>query len=379
MPENINQVVNASNQFAIDMYQKISSDTDQAGKNVFFSPYGLSTAMAMLYVGAEGETKNQIAKTFHYPALPVLNMGSSGLMEQLNKPNPNYQLITTNHLWINKELTPNQAYLDTVKRYYGGEVTNLDFANQPDPSRQIMNKAIAKQTEQMIPELLPPKSIQDDTVSVLTNAIYFKGDWKSQFDAKNTRLMLFYTFENSSSKTQMMYQKMDLSYMENDNLQIAQLPYQGNELSMMVVLPKSKDKAALEQIIGKLNVAQMNEWSKHLKPAEVDVYLPKFKLQESYKMKDLLSQMGMPVAFDEGKAEFNLFNTRRRLFLDDVIHKAVVEVDEKGTKAAAATAVVVAVESASMPITFKADHPFMFVIKDNKTGAILFLGQVNKP
>ncbi len=189
-PEGIAQVVTANNQFAIDMYQQINGQSKQAEKNVFFSPYSLSTAMAMLYAAAEGETKAQIQRTFYYPALNVLNPNSAALHEQFNKPNPNYQLATANDLWIQQGLRPNQNYLDTVQRYYGGKVTNLDFKNSPEPSRQTINKTIAKHTQQMIPEVLPASSINADTVTVLTNAVYFKGDWKNPFAPSEKRPLI---------------------------------------------------------------------------------------------------------------------------------------------------------------------------------------------
>ncbi len=157
-PEGIKQVVNANNQFAIDLYQQINKQPAQSDINIFFSPYSLSTAMAMLYAAAEGETKQQIQKTFHYPTPAILNPNSAALYNQFNKPNSNYDLSTVNDLWIHQGLSPNQTYLDTVQRYYGGKVTTLDFKNSPEPSRQTINKTIAKHTKQMIPELLAKDS-----------------------------------------------------------------------------------------------------------------------------------------------------------------------------------------------------------------------------
>ena len=377
--DGIEKVITANNQFAVAMYQQINGQPDQADKNVFFSPYSLSTAMAMLYAAAEGETKQQIQKTFHYPSMDTLNRNSAALYNQFNKPNPDYKLATVNDLWMQQGLTPNKAYVDTVQRYYGGQVTTLDFEDNPDPSRLIINKKIAQHTNQLIPELLPKGSIKPITVAVLTNAIYFKGDWKVPFEVQSTTEQPFYNHIGTSPNIKMMQLQEHFGYSEDKQVQVVQLPYKGDDLSMLVVLPKSKDKAAMQQLVQDLSADKIKEWNKDLVTQEVNVHLPKFKLEASYQMKNLLTDMGMPRAFEKG-AGFNLFDNSPPIKIDDVYHQAVVIVDEKGTEAAAATGIVVSTESASAPPpVFKADHPFIFMIKDNKTDAILFLGQVNKP
>ena len=378
-PEGIAQVVTANNQFAIDMYQQINGQNKQADKNVFFSPYSLSTSMAMLYAAAEGETKAQIQRTFHYPSLNVLNPNSAALHEQFNKPNPNYQLATANDLWIQQGLRPNQNYLDTVQRYYSGKVTNLDFKNSPEPSRQTINKTIAKYTQQMIPEMLPARSIDTNTVTVLTNAVYFKGDWKTPFAPSKKRP--FNTFDGSTIDVDMMHEQAPYAYTEDAQVQVVQLPYKGDELSMMVVLPKAKDKIAMQRVLNTLNAKQIRQWNSNLVKHEVILDLPKFKLEENYAMDSLLANMGMTKAFGS-QANFGLFSKDLALSVDAIAHKAVIEVDEKGTKAAASTSISIVPMSlgySTNTIKFKADHPFIFMIKDNKTDAILFLGQVNEP
>ncbi len=378
-PDGIEKVITANNQFAIAMYRQINGHTGQADDNVFFSPYSLSTAMAMLYAAAEGETKQQIQKTFHYPSMDTLNPNSAALYNQFNKPNPDYKLATVNDLWMQQGLTPNKAYVDTVQRYYGGQVTTLDFEDNPDPSRLIINKKIAQHTNQLIPELLPKGSIKKITVAVLTNAVYFKGDWKMPFKVQSTSEQPFYNHSGTSSPIKMMHTQADFGYSEDKQVQVVQLPYKGDDLSMLIVLPKVKDKAAMQQLVNELSVDKIKQWNKGLVTQEVNVHLPKFKLEASYQMKNLLTDMGMPRAFEKG-AGFNLFDNSPPIKIDDVYHKAVVIVDEKGTEAAAATGIVADATAASAPPpVFKADHPFLFMIKDNKTDAILFLGQVNKP
>lgn len=379
-PDGIAKVTTANNQFAIDMYKQINGQPDQADKNVFFSPYSLSTAMAMLYAAAERETKEQIQKTFYYPSMDILNPNSAALYNQFNTPNPDYKLATVNDLWMQQGLTPNKAYVDTVQRYYGGQVTNLNFKGSPDPSRLIINKKIAQHTNQLITELLPKGSIPSSVIAVLTNAVYFKGDWKMPFEANSTSEQPFHPLMGTPSDVEMMNIETDFGYSEDKQVQVMQLPYKGDDLSMLVILPKSKGKAAMQQLVQDLSADKITQWNQDLVTQEVNLYLPKFKLAERYDMKSLLSDMGMPSAFQD-KATFKLFDQPLPIKIDDVYHQAVVIVDEKGTEAAAATAIVAVEASAPIdqPVEFKADHPFIFLIKDNKTDAILFLGQVNKP
>ena len=374
--DGISQVVSANNQFAIELYQQINKQPKQLDKNFLFSPYSLSTAMAMLYIAAEGETKQQIQKTFHYPPLAILNPNSAALYNQFNKPNPNYDLSTVNNLWMRQGLSPSQTYLDTVQRYYGGQVTNLDFKNSPESSRQIINKTIAKHTKQMIPELLAKGSIESSTATVLTNAVYFKSEWAKPFGVQGgTRP--FHNLDGTMSSQEMMYKTAYFDYMENEHIQMVELPYKSNDLSMLIILPKSKEPAAIQNLVADLNSNQVSQWTKQLENQEIFLVMPKFKLQESYSMKPILANMGMLIAFDS-RANYSLFNDKLPLKVDSVIHKAVVEVDEKGTVAAAATGIGVQLVMATHKAEITADHPFMFMIKDNKTDAILFLGQVNK-
>ena len=376
--EGISAVVNANNQFAVTMYQQLNGQSKQVDANVFFSPYSLTSAIAMLYAAAEGNTKAQIQKTFYYPSLPILNPNSAALYNQFNKPSPNYKLNTINDLWLQQGRTPNQAYIDTVKRYYGGQVNTLDFKNNTETSRQMINEKIAKHTNQMIPELLSKESTQPSTSAILTNAVYFKADWSSRFWVSGD--MPFHYFNGTSSDVDMMFQNTEFRYSEDEQVQVVELPYKGIELSMLVVLPKSKEPLAMQTLIKNLSTTQITDWTKRLKQQDILLNLPKFKIDEGYPMKAVLTDMGMPSAFGN-QAKFNVFADSSPIAIDDIHHQAVIDVNEIGTEAAAATGVVAVDISGSMhpPVAFKADHPFMFMIKDNKTDAILFLGQVNKP
>ncbi|WP_313474577.1 serpin family protein [Psychrobacter sp.] len=254
-PEGVKQVVDANNQFAIDLYQQINKQPAQSDKNIFFSPYSLSTAMAMLFAAAEGETKQQIQKTFHYPAPAILNPNSAALYNQFNKPNPNYDLSTVNDLWMRQGLSPNQSYLDTVKRYYGGQVTNLDFASRPEPSRKTINETISNHTKQMIPELLPEGSIKSSTAAVLTNAVYFKSEWAQPLGLRGST-QPFYNLNGTITDTNFMYSIENSNYTEDEQVQVVELPYKSDDLSMLIVLPKSKEAAAMQALVKNLVVFQ---------------------------------------------------------------------------------------------------------------------------
>ncbi|ALF58875.1 serpin family protein [Psychrobacter urativorans] len=376
--EGIDAVVNANNQFAVAMYQQLNGQSNQVDANVFFSPYSLTSAVAMLYATAEGNTKAQIQKTFYYPSLPILNPNSAALYNQFNKPSPNYKLNTINDLWLQQGRTPNQAYVDTVKRYYGGQINTLDFKNNTAAARQVINDKIAKHTNQMIPELLSKESVQPNTSAILTNVVYFKADWFSRFTVSGD--MPFHYFDGTTSDVDMMFQNTDFKYSEDEQVQVVELSYKGNELSMLVVLPKSKEPSGMQTLVKNLSTTQINDWTKRLKQHDIKLNLPKFKIDEGYPMKAVLTDMGMPSAFGN-QANFNVFKDSSPIAIDDIYHQAVIDVNEIGTEAAASTGAVSVDISGSMhpPVKFKADHPFMFVIKDNKTDAILFLGQVNKP
>lgn len=378
-PKGLNQVVTANNQFAIALYQQLNAQADQNNKNLFFSPYSLSSAMAMLYNAAQGETKQQIEQVFYYPKVATLNANSAALYQQFNKPNPDYKFVSANDIWIAQGLKPNKSYLDTLAHYYGSQVTNLDFKNSPEAARLKINATIADYTQQMIPALMSPSSISANTATVLTNAVYFKGDWQTPFNPSEKKL--FSLFDGNTVTIDMMHNKADFAYTEDEHAQIIKLPYKGEALSMMVILPKAKDQAAMHNLSESLSTNQIEQWNKSLVKREVIVDLPKFKLQQSYEMTPLLSKMGMPIAFSS-QADFSLFSDQIAIKVDAMVHQAVIEVDETGTKAAAATGVIIVPMSlgySTNRIEFTADHPFIFVIKDNATGTILFLGQVNKP
>jgi len=273
-----------------------------------------------------------------------------------------------------------EEYFSRVEQYYGGKVANLDFKQEPEKSRQTINSFIEQQTNDKIKELLPksPPVIKSDTRLVLTNAIYFKGEWVLQFDKSKTKEAEFKITPTQSVKAQMMTligEKAKFNYAETENLQILEMPYKGEELSMLVLLPR---EGTLEEFEQSLTIQKLNEWKNSIQETKIDVYLPKFKFETKYFMKEDLKAMGMPTAFSMA-ADFSGMTGSQDLFIDNVIHQAFIEVNEEGTEAAAATAVIMAEESAAFSNMFKADHPFIFIIQEKETGNILFMGKMSDP
>lgn len=378
------QVIQANNQFALDLYQRYSSNPD----NLFFSPYSMSTAIAMSYEGARGNTAEEMRKTFHFPEnIETLQQGSAALNSQINQPNQDFQLSTANALWAEKTYPFAQEYLDNAKKYYQGEITNLDFINNANTSRIFINDWVAKKTNDKITNLIPENSIDAMTRLVLTNAVYFKGDWIKQFDTEQTTDAEFQINANDSTTVKLMRQINEeavFNYAESEEMQIIELPYSGDQLSMLVILPKKTgdlyDLAGLEK---NFTLDQLNNWKNALQMKRVFLYLPKFKLETTYQMAEDLIALGMVEAFSPD-ADFSGMTGFKDLNISAVIHKAFVEVNEEGTEAAAATAIIQRAGSAYNPNapvipTFRADHPFIFIIQQKENGNILFIGRVSNP
>lgn len=375
-PEGVQRVVEANNQFAFDLYAELSKE-DQ--KNLFFSPYSISTALAMTFEGAQGATAEEIQSVFHFPQPTVLRENFAAIYNTLNRENQQYSLRTGNAIWVQKAYPFLESYLSRIEQYYGGKATNLDFVGQPEAARHTINQFIEEQTQEKIKNLLPPKSINAYTRLVLTNAIYFKGTWEWEFDSEKTRKEEFTITPERTVKTQMMHMKPEkarFNYVETEELQMLELPYKGSHLSMLVILPKDT-LLALEP---SLTAENLDLWKSQMQETNIDsITMPTFEFDTKYLMNDALSTLGMPTAFSES-ADFSGMDGTKNLFISFVIHQAYVKVDEKGTEAAAATAVGLELSSAPVDQTiFNADHPFVFLIQEKSTGNILFLGKVVDP
>ena len=388
-PEMTNSVVEANNLFAMDLYSKYS---EQEGGNIFFSPYSISTALAMTYEGAKGETADEIENVFHYPNRDILRIGNAGIYNEINKPDKEYRLSTANALWAEQTYTFLDEYFQVVSDYYGGGVKNMDFKGNPEGSRVEINDWVEDRTNDRIQDLISPGMITPLTRLVLTNAIYFKGTWEWEFDKSDTREQDFKINPENTVKAEMMYmdpEKATFNYVNLEKLQVLELPYKGDKLSMLILLPKQGEEYnfetgepivydySLEDI--DLSYEKLNEYKSQMKGEKLDaIYLPKFEFDTKYLMAETLGTMGMPLAFSSN-ADFSGMDGEGNLYISEVIHQAFVKVDEKGTEAAAATAVMMDLTAMMPHKVFEADHPFIFIIQQKETGNILFMGRVSNP
>tara|TARA_Y100000310_G_scaffold332712_1_gene408812 strand:+ start:215 stop:1474 length:1260 start_codon:yes stop_codon:yes gene_type:complete len=372
--QGIQQVVNANNQFAFDLYSEL--DKSEQG-NVFYSPYSVSAALAMTYEGAKGQTADEMKSVFHFPESNILRPNFAAIYNEINRENKAYELKTGNALWAQYDYQFLEDYTSRVEKYYGGKVANLDFKQETGKSRQMINSFIEEQTNDKIKDLIPAGVLSPMTRLVLTNAIYFKGTWEWEFDKSDTREQDFRITPTNAIKTPMMYMKPDkakFNYADIEDLQILELPYKGGKISMLILLPTEN----LDSIEPSLTAEKLTEYKARMSETKLDsISFPKFEFDTKYFMKETLSAMGMPTAF--GNADFSGMDGTKNLLISQVIHQAFVKVDEKGTEAAAATAVVMK-ESMAMPRNvFRADHPFIFIIQEKETENILFMGRVTDP
>jgi len=377
----VNAYVLGSNQFGFDLYSRYSAT--QVGKNIFFSPYSITTALGMTYEGAKGQTAAEMQNVLHIPT--DVNSRQSAVLSVYNSLNASGQpftLKTANALWVEKTYNLLPDFLSIAQTFYNGVATNLDFKNAPEPSRVTINSWVANQTNNKITNLLGQGTIDTMTRLVLTNAVYFKGTWVTPFDKTLTKPTDFHVTDSQTVSTLMMTltgEKADFSYGETDSSQLLSMPYNGDRLSMLIILPKS---GSLSSVESSLNATSIKSLEQSMSKQRIDVYIPKFTFKTTYGLASDLIAMGMPTAFLPSAADFSGMSGNKDLYIGAVIHQAYVAVDEEGTEAAAATAVVMTatavMEPKPIPV-FRADHPFVFFITDNTTGEILFMGRVMDP
>lgn len=375
--EKAQEAVKSSNYFTLNFYKQIKDNQ----QNIFFSPYSLTTALAMTYEGARGETAEEMIEVFNFPEDNNIRWQAFfNLLNWLNRDGKNYELSIANALWAQKDFYFLPEYFDIIGEYYQGKIENLNFIEEPEESRLVINSWVEEQTKDKIKDLIPKNVINPLTRLILTNAIYFKGDWALEFKEGDTQEDDFHLMNGGSVKVQMMSRTDDeaeFSYHQDDFLQILEMPYKGEDISMLIILPKGQNLAQAEEL---LTLENLSDWQGQMRKQKVEVYFPKFKLETKYNLKDTLEDIGMPTAFSE-EANFSGMNGKNNLLISEVIHQAFIEVDEKGTEAAAATGVVIGVTSLPLEEStiFKVDRPFVFLIQDKTTGGILFMGRVLNP
>ena len=369
-------IINGNNKFAIDFFSHLVENGEEKN-NIFFSPWSISTALALVNEGARGQTSDEMQSVFGFPADDNARRSSfSAIQKDLNSGKGNYSLSTANALWIKEGYKLSDNYVDVAKQSYDSEVANVDFTKEE--ARLHINGWVESKTNEKIKDLIPPGILDDLTRLVITNAIYFKGTWVTQFDEKNTTMEDFrIDAENSSKVSMMKLEEEYFKYGETESMQVIELPYHGQKVSMLVLLPKNIDDASTFERL--LTVENLVALKQSLRNQTVTVHFPKFKLETEYSLSKSLSELGMPTAFDPDRADLSGITTAEQLYISAALHKAFVEVNEEGTEAAAATGVIIGTTSFHEIPVFRADHPFVFIIQDSETGNILFLGMFTNP
>jgi serpin B len=374
--EPMNRAANPLDQFAWELHQKLPKEG-----NLFYSPFSISTALAMTSTGAKGETLNEMLKTLHLGEGEQAHAELGSLLNHLaasTVEKQGFEISTANALWGQQGYPWLQPFLDHTKKHYGAGLNQVDYIKAAEDARNTINAWVEKQTREKIKNLIPPNLLNADTRLVLTNAIYFKGNWLAQFDPKKTRESDFTLQDGTKVKVPTMNQTTTVPYFESEEFRVIELPYSGKQLSMVIFLPKKKD--GLPAFEKQLNAAKVAEAISKLHAGEeVPIALPKFKMESSFSVAEPLQQLGMKRAFSVGADFSGMSSERDGLYIGEVLHKAFVEVNEEGTEAAAATAVIMMRGGLISRPQFIADHPFLFAIRDLKSNSLLFIGRVANP
>uniref|UniRef100_A0A1A8U1P1 Leukocyte elastase inhibitor n=1 Tax=Nothobranchius furzeri TaxID=105023 RepID=A0A1A8U1P1_NOTFU len=374
----------ANTSFSLALFKKLGEKDNSS--NVFFSPLSISSALAMVMLGARGNTASQMSESLKTLDLRDGVHSSFGhLLSELNRSDAPYALSVANRLFGEQSYQFVQDYLEETRKYYKAELQTMDFIHNTETARLTINSWVEKETQGKIKDILDQGAVNGLTKLVLVNAIYFKGNWNKQFNESATRDASFRINKNSSKQVKMMHQKskFPLTYISEAACQVLEMPYKGKELSMLIFLPNNIEDSTtgLEKLESVLSYENFVEWTRPdmMDEVEVQVGLPRFKMEEKYDMKAVLMSMGMVDAFDMGKSDFSGMSPANDLFVSEVYHKAFVEVNEEGTEAAAATAAVMMLRCALRPAAFIADHPFLFFIRHNPSNSVLFAGRYCSP
>jgi serpin B len=378
----VDAVAQANNAFAIDLLAELSKSNTG---NVFFSPYSAATALEMALQGAKGVTAGEMIEALHLPSADIAQAGIQALI-QLIEANPSdsgTQISTANRLWLNQNIPLLESFLENSRSTFGAAAQTVDFSN-PQAAANTINQWVSDQTNGKITNLIPPDDLSAYTALVITNAIYFKGSWASPFNTNLTNPAMFQIDSTEAATVQMMQQTHEFSYFSQsgpNGFQALDLPYQGNNFDMLVILPTDP---TLDQFQSNLTPELFSKISSNLQFADVDVQLPQFKINETYNLVQPLKDLGIQTAFSR-QADFSGITTALPIAITDVIQKTFISVDENGTEAAAATAIVITTSIAivegppPIPVIFDADHPFLFAIRDTATNTIVFMGRITDP
>jgi serpin B len=367
------KLTQSDNLFGHKLFKAIVADSPE--ENIFISPLSISMALGMTYNGANGTTREAMHSTLEFGDLSLqeINESYQSLIELLINLDPKVIFKIANSIWYQQGFSVLPDFIQLNMNYFNAAVEELDFSQ--DNAADIMNAWVNEHTKGKISEIVD-KPIDPLTVMFLINAIYFKGTWQYEFDPDNTHDTYFIKSDQTTINCDMMLQEGTFSYYANDQIQIIDLPYGKAGFSMTVILPQS---LGAEAIIQNLDNPVLNDWLASLSAQEVKLFLPKFKISYKAKLNDILSALGMGIAFDPNNADFTQINANGNLFISKVVHKTFVDVNEEGTEAAAATSVEIGLTAHPDKIIMRVDHPFVFMIRENVSGTILFIGKIEAP
>lgn len=371
----IEALVEANNAFAIDLYKQLAQEEG----NLFFSPYSIHSALTMTYAGARGETAAEMAEVLHFHRDGDAPHQAFAARTERRQADPNrdfFQLSVANALWGQERLGFSEPFLDLTSRYYGAGFGQVDF-NQPELARQTINRWVTEQTQDKIPNLLKPGTLGPETQLVLTNAIYFRAGWKQPFPEAKTKEAEFEVEPGKHAKIPMMHlEDAQFRYVAGSEYHLLELPYrQGSRVVMVVLLPR--ERGQLSEVERGFTITSLQASLSKLSFHEGSVALPRFRVESNIPLAETLGNLGMPLAFSS-EADFSGMVSGGGLRIGEVTHAGFISVDERGTEAAAATAVET-LNTTFPQFTFSADHPFVFMILDRKWGDLLFLGRVSNP
>lgn len=376
------QLSTANTRFALDLFRTLNENNPTG--NIFISPISISSALAMVVLGTRGTTAAQVSKALYFNTVEEIHSRFQSLNADINKRGAPYILKLANRLYGEKTYNFLPEFLASTQKMYGAELASVDFQHTSEDARKVINEWVKGQTEGKIPELLAAGVVDSMTKLVLVNAIYFKGNWQEKFVKEATTDTPFRLNKKDTKIVKMMYQKKKLpyGYIQDLKCRVLELPYEGAELSMVILLPDDieDESTGLKKIEKQLTLEKLHEWTKpeNLDLIEVNVHLPRFKLEESYNLNSHLARLGIEDLFNS-KADLSGMSGARDLFISKVVHKSFVEVNEEGTEAAAATAGIATFCMLMPEENFVVDHPFIFFIRHNPSANILFLGRLSSP
>lgn len=372
--QEIPNIIENNNQFAFNIYNQLGKTSE----NIIFSPLSITSALAMTYIGAKNNTFEEFGKTFNFNRnIDAFSKEYFYLFNSFQNKKSDIQFYNANSLWIQNKLVINPEFLDLNKNYFSSSLNYTDFIKEPEKSRHTINQWVEENTKKKITNLLNPSAIDNTTRLVLVNALYFKGPWKDKFSKEKNIESDFQVGRNKFEKSIYMNRFITSFYFSDKNVQIVDIPYADEKTSLMIILPKSFKK--LKKVERKLNYEYYSNYIQHKEKKRINLFLPKFSIESEFDLNQTLSELGIQDAFT-GAADFSGITNTERLYISKVVHKANISLDEEGTEAAAATAVIMRKTAVLLDeVEFNVNKPFIYLLRNNETNCIYFMGKIINP